>query len=213
MKVDGNAVDVGKLPTVARDDATVKRKLAKAHKMQVSISFHLDFNSFHEYSDAKKPLDVRMSIEVSSSLDESPTAFMKMRSRATSLSSARLLERVCREARRSAFMSSCGLLAPSHQAYSLLSPKDRSIKALRLRRVCLTSGCRDRMRNDGQLPPHGSHTCMQDDTQGESTPRAMGGSQQEMEEGAHGPRCPSQTQQGKFCVKIDAKNCSCMYAI
>ena len=35
--VDGPALDVGKLPTVAKDDASVKRKLEKAKKQPVSI--------------------------------------------------------------------------------------------------------------------------------------------------------------------------------
>lgn len=34
-EIDDAPVDVGKLPTIAKDDATVKRKLAKAHKQPV----------------------------------------------------------------------------------------------------------------------------------------------------------------------------------
>ena len=36
-KMDGNAVDIARLPTVARDDLSVKRRLAKAQKQRASI--------------------------------------------------------------------------------------------------------------------------------------------------------------------------------
>ena len=39
--VDGPALDVGKLPTVAKDDASVKRKLEKAKKQPVSKCIRL----------------------------------------------------------------------------------------------------------------------------------------------------------------------------
>ena len=36
--IDESAVDLGKLPTVAKDDATVKSKLEKAKRIQVRIN-------------------------------------------------------------------------------------------------------------------------------------------------------------------------------
>jgi nucleolar protein 15 len=36
MEVDASAFDVGKLPTIAKDDATVKKKLEKAKRNPVS---------------------------------------------------------------------------------------------------------------------------------------------------------------------------------
>jgi len=46
LAVEPAGVDVGKLPTVAKDDATVKRKLEKAKREPVSVLFFILFCDF-----------------------------------------------------------------------------------------------------------------------------------------------------------------------
>lgn len=63
-------------------------------------------------------------------------------------------------------------------------PQIRSIKALRLRRVFFRPRRRDRRRDNAQLPPHGTFAAVRRDPAGRGAPRALGWSEQKVQEGA-----------------------------
>ena len=173
-------LDLGSLPTVARDDATVKRKLEKAKKKLVRLSCSRRPLIAHSMT-APRRAGVRNGRSLSR-----PNSTRLLRG-----SDPRIFLPIRGDITSPPFAEQEGASAPVLRPtlFGALKKKklrtDWQVETLRIRRVCVGAGRAGRRGDDGQLSAHGPHLDLQGHPERRSAPGALGRCESQVARRAH----------------------------
>lgn len=172
-------LDLGSLPTVARDDATVKRKLEKAKKKPVRLSCPRRPLIAHSMTTLR-----RAGVRNGRSLSR-PNSTRLLRG-----SAPRIFLSIRRDITSPPFAEQEGASAPVLRPtlfgalkYNLRA--DWQVETLWIRRVCVGAGRPGRRGDDGQLSAHGPHLDLQGHPERRSAPGALDRCESQVARRAH----------------------------